>query len=61
MAKHMIVSHLDSSKSEICVVKYSKIFLARYKEKNQQWVGDSLIKVDTDGRRVQNLSQVKFP
>ena len=30
----MIVSHLDSSKSERCAVKFSKMFLARYKGKN---------------------------
>ena len=34
MAEHMIVSHLDSSKSERCAVKFSKMFLARYKWKN---------------------------
>ena len=34
MAKHMIVSHLDSSNSERCAVKFSKMFLARYKGKN---------------------------
>ena len=27
-------SHLDSSKSERCAVKFSKMFLARYKGKN---------------------------
>ena len=31
MAKYMIVSHLDSSKSERCAVKFSKMFLARHK------------------------------
>ena len=34
MTEHMIVSHLDSSKSERCAVKFSKMFLARYKGKN---------------------------
>ena len=34
MAEHMIVSHLNSSKSERCAVKFSKMFLARYKGKN---------------------------
>ena len=29
-----VVSHLDSSKSEICAVKFSKMFLASHKEKN---------------------------
>ena len=33
MAKHMIVSYLDSSKSERCAVKFSEMFLARYKGK----------------------------
>ena len=31
---HVIVSHLDSSKTERCAVKSSKMFLARYKGKN---------------------------
>ena len=30
----MIVSHLDSSKSERCAVEFSKMFLARYKGRN---------------------------
>ena len=34
MAKHMIVLHLDNSKSERCAVKFSKMFLAKYKGKN---------------------------
>ena len=34
MAKQMIVSHLDSSKSERRAVKFSKLFLARYKGKS---------------------------
>ena len=34
MAKRMIVSHLDSSESERCAVKFSKMLLARYKGKN---------------------------
>ena len=34
VAKHMIVLHLDSSKSERCAVKFPKMFLARYKRKN---------------------------
>ena len=30
MEKHMMVSHLDSSKRERCTVKFSKMFLTRY-------------------------------
>ena len=34
MAKHMIVLYLDSSKSERCAVKFSKMFFSKYKGKN---------------------------
>ena len=34
MGKHIIVSYLDSSKSERCAVEFSKMFLARYKGRN---------------------------
>ena len=34
VVKHMTVSHLDSSKSERCAVKFPKMFLTRYKKKN---------------------------